>query len=124
MLEAFVEGGAKKRRKPRTVDATDRARARAYHCARCTTRICDESDAVGGGTHRFTNPAGFAFDVACFAAAPGCRVDGEPTLEYTWFPGHAWSIADCRNCSAQLGWFFSGESTFYGLILERLIGPT
>lgn len=126
MLHAFT-GATRRRRKPRaTARDAGRATARAYHCAACTTRICDESDAVAAGprTHRFTNPAGYTFDVACFTAAPGCRAVGEPTLEHTWFPGHAWRVALCRNCGAQLGWHFSdGDSPFFGLIVTRLVGP-
>jgi hypothetical protein len=125
VIQAFDDQGQKRWRKPRTsrADATDRARARAFHCAACMTRVCDESAliSVGGATqHRFVNPAGCAFEIACFARAH-CAVEGEPTLEHTWFPGHAWSMANCRNCGRQLGWFFSGAMHFYGLILERLI---
>jgi hypothetical protein len=126
VLHAFT-GAAKKMRKPRSGPrATGRAHARAWHCGACVTRICDESDAVAAGprTHRFTNPAGYTFDIACFSDAPGCRAAGEPSLEHTWFPGHAWTVAVCRNCGVHLGWHFSdGESPFWGLILERLVGP-
>jgi hypothetical protein len=121
---AFDGDRPKSRRKPRTRDVDgDRRSARAFHCAACLTRVCDESALIsvaGAMQHRFVNPAGCAFEIACFATA-ACTVSGEPTLEHTWFTGHAWSIADCRNCRRQLGWFFVGATAFYGLILLRLI---
>jgi hypothetical protein len=125
VIHAFHDEGPKPLRKPRSVPADSRARAaaRAFHCLACITRVCDESAliSVAGGTqHRFVNPAGCAFVIACFASA-SCAVAGEPTLEHTWFPGHAWSIANCRNCGRQLGWLFAGATHFYGLILDRLI---
>jgi hypothetical protein len=124
VLYVFDATGAKRRRKPRaTSSATDRAGARAFYCAACITRVCADSDLIsvaGARQHRFVNPAGLAFAIACFAEA-ACTVEGEPTLEHTWFVAHAWSVANCRNCGRQLGWFFSGPSYFYGLILDRLI---
>jgi hypothetical protein len=124
VLHTFDAQGQKRRRKPRTVRARgDRASGRAFHCAACITRVCDESallSVAGRSQHRFVNPAGLAFEIACFASA-ACTVEGEPTLEHTWFADHAWSVANCRNCGRQLGWFFSGATHFYGLILARLV---
>lgn len=121
---AFVGDGTRKRRKPRDARAAERRRARAYHCGRCLTRVCDESAGDGRG-QSFENPAGMVFVIARFDEAPGCVAEGEPTLEHTWFAGFAWQIANCRNCGAQLGWRFSdGSSAFWGLILARLVGPT
>lgn len=124
MLHAFDSQGPRRRRKPRTVGAgSDRAHARAFHCAGCITRVCLESDLIsvaGNRQHRFVNPAGYEFEIACFASA-NCTVEGEPTREHTWFADHDWSLANCRNCGRQLGWFFSGATRFYGLILARLI---
>ena len=124
MLYVFDSTGAKRRRKPRAANsATDRANARAFYCAACVSQVCADSDLIsvaGARQHRFINPVGIEFEIACFAAA-ACTVEGEPTCEHTWFAAHAWSVANCRNCGRQLGWFFSGASCFYGLILDRLI---
>jgi hypothetical protein len=100
--------------------------ARGYWCAACSTRIADEDAVVevgGRHEHRFVNPAGIAFVIGCFREAR-CRVDGEPTLEHTWFAGMAWSYALCANCRAHLGWCYEGDGArFFGLILDRLVGP-
>jgi hypothetical protein len=67
------------------------------------------------------NPGGWVYELGCFLEAPGCRSEGEPTEEHTWFAGHAWRIALCVECGTHLGWRFDGTSgAFWGLILERL----
>mmetsp|Transcript_97934 Transcript_97934/g.227093 ORF Transcript_97934/g.227093 Transcript_97934/m.227093 type:complete len:331 (-) Transcript_97934:77-1069(-) len=37
-----------------------------------------------------------------------CR--GQPTPEYSWFPGFSWSMAHCRQCGRHLGWGFSPDA--------------
>ncbi len=71
--------------------------------------------------HIFTNPAGVTYTIACFSSARGCVTTGEPTLDYTWFPGFQWSYALCAGCFSHLGWHYRArESSFYGLILDRI----
>lgn len=72
--------------------------------------------------HRFMNPAGYLFHLACFAEAPGCQVVGPPSDEYPWFPGFAWRYGLCAACHAHLGWYFQNEGGqfFFGLRLDRL----
>lgn len=127
MLHAFQPGAPRRQRKPRTARADgDTAGARRYFCAFCKTRIASEADTIdmaGAHQHHVVNPAGAAFDIGCFRVAPGCRVDGEPTVEHTWFAGYAWSYALCANCRAHLGWCYEGNGRFFGLILARLEGP-
>ena len=120
-------------------DATERSRARersrggsgpaprGYWCAACQTRITDEDAALevaGAHFHRFLNPAGVSFDIACFREAR-CSVEGAPSLDATWFPGLSWSFANCANCGEHLGWAYdeAGSIRFFGLIRPRLIGP-
>jgi hypothetical protein len=75
----------------------------------------------GAHSHRFTNPAGITYDVVCFASARGCYVEGEPTTDFTWFVGYAWSYAKCGSCHQHLGWYYQGASKFFGLIADQLI---
>jgi hypothetical protein len=71
--------------------------------------------------HSFTNPAGNTFTIGCFLTAKGCLNYGEPTTEYTWFPGFTWSYAICSDCNSHLGWFYKSQNnSFYGLILKNL----
>ncbi len=97
----------------------------AIRCKNCGFRICgpeQRMDRDGHHMHVFNNPAGYVFEIGCFSSAPGCAVRGEPTMEFTWFPGFAWRFALCANCFAHLGWLYlsgSGRS-FYGLILANI----
>ena len=125
MRHAFKPDGTERRRAPERQRAGSGA-ARAYWCRACTTRVAGEDAAIevaGAHRHRFVNPAGVEFEIGCFSDA-ACRSDGEPTLEDTWFAGCAWSYALCANCRAHLGWRYDrAGSPFFGLILDRLVGP-
>jgi hypothetical protein len=74
--------------------------------------------------HVFTNPAGIVYRIGCFKQAPGCRLRGEETDYFTWFPGYAWSPAACESCLTHLGWRFTSQNRdrFFGLILAHLKG--
>lgn len=76
---------------------------------------------VGDATlHTFVNPAGLVFRLTCYARADGCAAVGDPSTQWTWFPGHAWQVGICRSCAAHLGWRFSGSQTFWGLVDDRV----
>lgn len=129
VLHAFQPHATRRRRAPRSrrADGAREQPSRLWWCAACTTRIARDDARIersGAHRHRLVNPAGALFELGCFAAAPGCVVDGEPTTEHTWFAGFAWSYALCANCRDHLGWCFEGDGArFFGLILTRLIGP-
>jgi hypothetical protein len=93
-------------------------------CAYCAHIITSPDDAIavdGSATHSLTNPAGITFNIGCFREAPGCSTAGEPTSEFTWFPGFMWSYALCSRCRAHMGWRYqSGMTSFFGLILDNL----
>lgn len=94
-------------------------------CRLCGAFITTDADRLrvsGSHVHRRTNPAGIEFEFGCFAEAPGGQVTGQPTTEFSWFAGHAWSFCLCARCAAHLGWHFEGGEPrpFFGLILDRL----
>ena len=127
-LEALQQGAPGAPEPPPAVDAqeddADVEPARAIRCAACRHPVTTERERVevhGAHEHRRVNPSGLDFHVGCFARAPGCAAQGEPTQHWTWFPGYAWRIALCACCGAHLGWAFSGAGTFHGLILARLL---
>lgn len=108
----------------RAADEATRSADRAWRCKKCGHVITSTAIEVDGQhTHLRLNPSAFAFIFGCFRDAPGCLVVGEPTAEASWFTGHQWQFAMCGGCGAHLGWAFSGASTFFGLILERLVEP-
>ncbi|GMQ76767.1 MAG: hypothetical protein BMS9Abin01_2061 [Gammaproteobacteria bacterium] len=96
---------------------------RCAHCGQQVSTADQRTDQAGSHEHRFENPAGIVFRIGCFRHAPGCRRVGEATLQWTWFPGHAWSVALCVKCGTHLGWSYGPGGTgaaFFGLILDRL----
>ncbi|MFH1812033.1 MAG: cereblon family protein [Pseudomonadota bacterium] len=74
----------------------------------------------GSHAHHVFNPAGVLFEIGCFAQAPGCSPVGSPSTEFTWFAGHSWRIVVCASCGQHLGWMFTREAVFFGLISNRL----
>jgi len=93
-------------------------------CAGCLNRIASEEDRFqydGKSEFSFSNPDGLQFDIITFSQTVGGQEVGTPTLEHTWFPGHAWSFCVCDRCQTHLGWFYSGPQEFVGLIRNRLV---
>ena len=74
----------------------------------------------GRHEHAFFNPAGIAFEIRCFHAAPGTALHGAASAEFTWFAGYRWRIALCATCHTHIGWLFTGDDLFYGLIAHQL----
>ncbi len=95
-------------------------------CTTCSSPITTEKEAIsvnGLHGHVFFNPSGIAFDVRCFQKAPGCRIHGKSTTDFTWFAGYSWQYALCSTCLTHLGWRFHSDTgdSFFGLIANRLI---
>jgi len=103
------------RRKPRQL-------IRCVACQHAVTSNVEKLEVQSAHLHRFVNPLGTAFDVACFSRALGCIVVGDATFDYTWFSGYAWQYALCEHCGEHLGWHYVsvGNSSFFGLIVNKL----
>ena len=70
--------------------------------------------------HSCRNPHGLVFQIGCYGRAPGCQSHGHPTAEFSWFPPYRWQVAVCSGCRQHLGWHFTGDGFFYGLITRRI----
>jgi len=93
-------------------------------CAWCLGRVANERDRFkydGKDEFTFSNPQGIRFEIITFSQTLGCRQQGVPTLEHTWFPSHAWSHCLCDGCGQHLGWYFAGQHNFAGLIKARIV---
>ena len=98
--------------------------ANDWLCAWCLNRVASERDRFpydGNSEFSFKNPEGIRFNILTFSRTLGCQEAGEPTLEYTWFPGHSWSYCVCNRCRMHLGWYYAGPSEFSGLIRDRIV---
>ena len=107
--------------------ASGPALARKLLCRICRLVITDESQRLavaGEHIHTRSNPHGVTFCFGCFGEAPGCDGIGAATAEHSWFAGCRWRIAVCRGCGEHLGWLFTGEHRFFGLILGRLVADS
>ena len=104
-------------------DLTEDQADRGIFCAVCNAEITHQRQATainGRHEHAFFNPAGIAFDIRCFHAAPGTTPHGASSAEFTWFPGYRWRIVLCATCQTHLGWLFTNGGSFYGLIADLL----
>ena len=99
---------------------------KAVRCAYCKTLITYQGNAEniqGRHVHSFVNPGGYEFTIACYRRA-WCKLMGLPMLKWSWFTAYTWQYALCPQCQEHLGWFYhcsADDSSFYGLILDRLI---
>jgi hypothetical protein len=93
-------------------------------CRRCGRYITSGKQRIsvnGSHQHTFANPEGISFHIGCFARVQGCSFVGEPTGEWSWFRGYAWSVAYCAGCGLHLGWrYSSADDVFHGLVLRSL----
>ena len=123
--QASDEGPSDSSAQPELDDLVDQRPERTLVCTFCHHEVTspDQRTQVDGAhEHRFMNPHGYLYDIGCFREAPGCRLRGEPSTEFAWFPGFAWTFAACGGCTEHLGWRFdSAGSSFYGLVLNRLV---
>jgi hypothetical protein len=104
-------------------DAADDEQHRALLCSSCQAPITtpkERHQKQNKHLHTFFNPAGIVYEIGCFRKAPGCLAYGRPSSEFSWFSGYCWQIAYCRRCGQHLGWKFSGEDEFFGLIVKKL----
>jgi cereblon len=102
-----------------------------YLCRGCRAQISDGaavfSPSGGPPVQVFTNPGGLVCQVLTLMRANGLMFLGPATSEYTWFPGYAWRIALCTQCTNHLGWRYealaAGASPldFFGLLVTALI---
>ena len=107
----------------KVADERDDTSKRNYCCIGCQTPIAEATmiPINGKQRHTFANPGGEVFYIGCFANAWHLIAVGDPTDQFTWFPGYSWQVAVCGRCGLHLGWQYLGEKRFFGLIMDRLI---
>ena len=104
-------------------EETDKEAQRGLLCRLCHLLITTTKERVekdGTHLHTFFNPAGIVYEIGCFRNAPGCIPFGAASREFPWFSGYSWQVVYCRGCQQHLGWRFSGEDQFFGLIVNKL----
>jgi hypothetical protein len=104
---------------------------RHLRCRSCGAKVADPRSlfaaSEGRVRHVFANPSGKVYEILTLLVAKGLLLYGSPTLEFTWFPGHAWRVALCAQCGTHLGWSFEAASqsatppSFFGLLTSELV---
>jgi hypothetical protein len=115
--------GPASERAPEPEDLAEKeARVVCAACGGFVTSATEKTSIAGHHHHRFMNPDGLRFEIACYRLAPGATGVGESSSVWTWFPGYVWQAVVCRACALHLGWSYNrGSDGFFGLIAERII---
>ncbi|XP_017886440.1 protein cereblon isoform X2 [Ceratina calcarata] len=97
-----------------------------FVCSNCDSYIGRQSHmfpmSKEGPQGTYCNSAGIIHETVTLYHAQGLTLSGSPpSLEYTWFPGYAWTIAMCSHCYVHMGWKFTAvqnnlkPKAFWGL---------
>uniref|UniRef100_UPI0035CD3D9F Protein cereblon n=1 Tax=Homo sapiens TaxID=9606 RepID=UPI0035CD3D9F len=77
----------------------------------------------------YVNPHGYVHEILTVYKACNLNLIGRPSTEHSWFPGYAWTVAQCKICASHIGWKFTATKKdmspqkFWGLTRSALI-PT
>ncbi|KAL1204432.1 hypothetical protein V5N11_034686 [Cardamine amara subsp. amara] len=83
-------------------------------CKHCQTVIARRKDMLvmsnEGPLGAYVNPHGYVHEIMTFYKANDIVLTGRPVKKDSWFPGYAWTIANCATCETQLGWLFTATN--------------
>lgn len=101
-------------------------------CRNCGEEISKQEDIFSmsreGPQGAYVNPGGYVHETLTLYKAKNLTLVGDSSTEYSWFPGYAWTICQCRYCDSHMGWKFTASSSklaprkFWGLS-RRSIRP-
>lgn len=83
---------------------------RVMLCKYCQTDIAFQKDVFClskyGVQGNYVNPNGNVFEAITVLSANNFELIGLPSKQFTWFPGYAWTVMQCK-CMQHLGWKFT-----------------
>ncbi|XP_057721985.1 uncharacterized protein LOC130936032 [Arachis stenosperma] len=83
-------------------------------CKICQALIAKRSDMLvmssEGPLGAYVNSNGFVHEIMTLSKSKGLALMGPPVTEYSWFPGYAWTIANCGTCEIHMGWLFTATN--------------
>ncbi|XP_011062316.1 PREDICTED: protein cereblon isoform X1 [Acromyrmex echinatior] len=102
-----------------------------YVCVNCESFIGRQSHMFPmnkeGPQGTYVNPGGVIHETITFYHVQGVVLNNsDPSTEYSWFPGYAWTIAICKGCRHHVGWKFTAVQSnlrpkeFWGLTRRSL----
>ncbi|XP_038628229.1 protein cereblon isoform X2 [Tachyglossus aculeatus] len=101
-------------------------------CKQCqdteiTTKIEIFSLSLFGPMAAYVNPHGYVHETLTVYKACNLSLSDHSSTEHSWFPGYAWTIAQCRYCGSHIGWKFTATKKdmspqkFWGLTRSALL---
>ncbi|KAJ7569659.1 hypothetical protein O6H91_01G087600 [Diphasiastrum complanatum] len=79
-------------------------------CKHCQAVIARRTDmlvmSTDGPISAFVNEHGYVHETLTLKQVRGLNVRGRPEIVNSWFPGYAWTMADCI-CDSHMGWHFT-----------------
>jgi len=98
----------------------------SINCRICRSQICQKADVFSmcaqGFMSAYMNPHGHIHETLTVYKAKNLNLIGRPSTEYSWFPGYAWTICQCKRCGSHIGWKFT--ATKENLKPEKFWGLT
>ncbi|XP_063282725.1 protein cereblon isoform X2 [Pelobates fuscus] len=97
------------------------------HDTEITTKNEIFSLSLCGPMAAYVNPHGYVHETLTVYRAFNLTLVGRASTENTWFPGFAWTIAQCSICGSHMGWKFSAvrkdlsPQKFWGLTRSALL---
>uniref|UniRef100_A0A4W5QV22 Protein cereblon n=1 Tax=Hucho hucho TaxID=62062 RepID=A0A4W5QV22_9TELE len=107
---------------------------------RCTSLCCKQcqdteittkneifSLSLYGPMAAYVNPHGYVHETLTVYNASNLNLVGRPSTLHSWFPGYAWTIAQCQICGSHMGWKFTATKTdlsplrFWGLTRSAML---
>lgn len=107
---------------------------------RCTSLCCKQcqdteittkneifSLSLYGPMAAYVNPHGYVHETLTVYKANNLNLVGRPSTLHSWFPGYAWTVAQCRTCRSHMGWKFTATKKdlsplrFWGLTRSALL---
>ncbi|KAI4827745.1 hypothetical protein KUCAC02_031117 [Chaenocephalus aceratus] len=107
---------------------------------RCTSLCCKQcqdteittkteifSLSLNGPMAAYVNPHGYVHETLTVYKTNNLNLVGRPSTLHSWFPGYAWTIAQCRTCGSHMGWRFTAikkhlsPPRFWGLTRSALL---
>uniref|UniRef100_A0A6Q2WRS3 Protein cereblon n=1 Tax=Esox lucius TaxID=8010 RepID=A0A6Q2WRS3_ESOLU len=107
---------------------------------RCTSLCCKQcqdmeittkneifSLSLYGPMAAYVNPHGYVHETLTVYKASNLNLVGRPSTLHSWFPGYAWTIAQCRTCGSHMGWKFTATKKdlspprFWGLTRSAML---
>ncbi|XP_044742982.1 protein cereblon isoform X2 [Chrysoperla carnea] len=108
---------------------------RYISCSQCQSEFAGQEDlfpmSKDGLQNNFVNPGGVVHETITVLRAHRISLIGQPQVVYSWFPGYAWTIAQCSVCTNHhIGWRFTATTPdllpqkFYGLTRSSVMIKT